>query len=72
MLKMAYFRAYWALFCIKVALVTDPACGSGGFLIESLRHVWTQVKVEGEELGWPEREIFADQQEVAIKKLPWY
>ena len=23
MLKMAYFRAYWSLFCIKVALVTD-------------------------------------------------
>ena len=47
----------------------DPACGSGGFLIESLRHVWAQVKQEGEELGWPEREIFADQQEVAIKNF---
>lgn len=23
MLKLAYFHAYWALFCIKVALVTD-------------------------------------------------
>ena len=23
MLKMAYCHAYWALFCIKVALVTD-------------------------------------------------
>ena len=32
MLKMAYFHAYWALFCIKVGLVTDPACGSGAFL----------------------------------------
>lgn len=47
----------------------DPACGSGGFLIESLRHVWAQVKQEGEDLGWPEREIFADQQEVAIKNF---
>lgn len=47
----------------------DPACGSGGFLIESLRHVWAQVKREGEELGWPEREIFSDQQEVAIKNF---
>lgn len=47
----------------------DPACGSGGFLIESLRYVWSQVKKEGEELGWPEREIFADQQEVAIKNF---
>ena len=47
----------------------DPACGSGGFLIESLRYVWAQVKKEGDELGWPEREIFADQQEVAIKNF---
>lgn len=47
----------------------DPACGSGGFLIESLRYVWSQVKDEGVELGWPDREIFADQQEVAIKNF---
>ena len=49
--------------------IIDPACGSGGFLIESLRYVWAQVQKEGEELGWPEREIFADQQEVAIKNF---
>lgn len=49
--------------------IIDPACGSGGFLIESLRYVWAQVKLEGEDLGWPEREIFADQQEVAIKNF---
>ena len=35
MLKMAYFHAYWALFCIKVALVTDPAAGSGSLLIRA-------------------------------------
>ena len=49
--------------------IIDPACGSGGFLIESLRYVWAKVKKEGEELGWPEREIYADQQEVAIKNF---
>ena len=49
--------------------IFDPACGSGGFLIESLRYVWEQVREEGNELGWPEREIFADQQEVAIKNF---
>lgn len=43
----------------------DPACGSGGFLIESLRYVWAQVQNEGQELGWPQREIFA-----ISKKLP--
>lgn len=49
--------------------LVDPACGSGGFLIESLRYVWSQVQQEGRELGWPDREIFADQQEVAIKNF---
>lgn len=49
--------------------IIDPACGSGGFLIESLRYVWAEVQKEGNELGWPEREIFADQQEVAIKNF---
>ena len=53
----------------KTDKLIDPACGSGGFLIESLRHVWAKVKKDGEELGWPDREIFADQQEVAIKNL---
>ena len=47
----------------------DPGCGSGGFLIESIRHVWNQVQKEGQELGWPDREIFADQQEIAIKNF---
>ena len=49
--------------------IIDPACDSGGFLIESLRYVWAQVQSEGKELGWPDREIFADQQEVAIKNF---
>ena len=49
--------------------LVDPACGSGGFLIESLRYVWSQIQNEEQELGWPEREIFADQQEVAIKNF---
>lgn len=53
----------------KTDQLIDPACGSGGFLIESLRHVWAQVKQEGEELNWPEREIFAEQQAVAIKNF---
>ena len=39
MLKMAYFHAYWALFCIKVALVTDPCCGSGGFFLATQEYL---------------------------------
>jgi type I restriction enzyme M protein len=32
--------------------IIDPACGSGGFLIMALEHVWRQVEAEGAEKGW--------------------
>lgn len=49
--------------------VIDPACGSGGFLVESLREIWRSVEVQGEELSWPEKEIFSEKQEAAIKNI---
>lgn len=49
--------------------IIDPACGSGGFLVEALKHVWAKVTDECNELGWPEKEVFAELQEVAIKNF---
>jgi type I restriction enzyme M protein len=49
--------------------IIDPACGSGGFLISSLRYLWRQVEKEGAELGWPAAEIDAEKQKVAIEGL---
>jgi len=49
--------------------IIDPACGSGGFLVEGLRHVWKKVQVEGKELNWPHHEIEAEKQKVAIKNF---
>jgi type I restriction enzyme M protein len=46
--------------------IIDPACGSGGFLIEALRHVWKKVDEQGTGYQWPEREIHAQKQKVAI------
>lgn len=46
--------------------ILDPACGSGGFLVEALRHVWNRVESRGKELGWPLAEIDAEKQKVAI------
>lgn len=46
--------------------IIDPACGSGGFLVEALRHVWRSVEERGESLGWPETEIHSEKQKVAI------
>jgi type I restriction enzyme M protein len=47
----------------------DPACGSGGFLIESLRHIWTAIDKRGKSYKWPEHEIFAEKQRAAIKNI---
>lgn len=49
--------------------IIDPACGSGGFLVEALRHVWRKVDDRGQALGWPELEIHSEKQKVAIDKL---
>ena len=47
--------------------ILDPACGSGGFLVEALKHVWATVQDQCSDLGWPDNEIVAEKQEVAIK-----
>ena len=49
--------------------IIDPACGSGGFLIESIRDVWKKIEDRGEDFGWPDAEISSEKQEVAIKNF---
>ena len=49
--------------------IIDPACGSGGFLIEALRHVWRKTEQRGAELNWPEREIESEKQKAAIRNF---
>tara|TARA_Y100000385_G_scaffold38880_1_gene36190 strand:+ start:13837 stop:14691 length:855 start_codon:yes stop_codon:yes gene_type:complete len=48
-------------------LIIDPACGSGGFIIECLRHLWSKVEEEGIKYKWPDNEI--EKQKVAIDKI---
>lgn len=43
----------------------DPACGSGGFLVEALRKMWEQVNRQGKDLGWSEQEIISEKQKIA-------
>ncbi len=33
-------------------MLIDPACGSGGFVIESLRYIWEKVHAQADSLGW--------------------
>lgn len=46
--------------------VIDPACGSGGFLVEALRHVWKHIDQQAADFGWPEHEAWAEKQKAAI------
>lgn len=50
-------------------LIIDPACGSGGFLIESLRHLWKIVDDDGKKYKWPENVVEIEKQKVAIDKI---
>jgi len=47
----------------------DPACGSGGFLVESLRHVWRHIDKQAIELEWPPDETDQEKRAVAVRIL---
>lgn len=49
--------------------IIDPACGSGGFLVESLRYIWNKAEKEFNSLGWPKHEIEIEKQKIAIKNI---
>jgi len=45
--------------------IIDPACGSGGFLIAALEHVWDQLREQSKRKGWTEKQLFRREVEVA-------
>lgn len=50
-------------------LIIDPACGSGGFLVESLRHVWNKLDDEGKNYGWSESALKEEKIASAIHNI---
>jgi len=50
-------------------LIIDPACGSGGFLIETLKYVWRKIDQQGKEYNWSQNEIDREKQKVATEKF---
>lgn len=50
-------------------LIIDPACGSGGFLIEALRHVWRKLDKEGEKYHWNKTNLQEEKMEVALNRI---
>lgn len=45
--------------------IIDPACGSGGFLITALGHVWEHVRQEAKRKSWSERQRLKREVDVA-------
>ena len=50
-------------------LVIDPACGPGGFLVESLRHKWNLLEKQAKKLNWNESALAEEKTSTAIKSI---
>lgn len=51
------------------SMIIDPSCGTGGFLIESLRYVWNKVEDNGKRMGWSQRRIDEEKQYIATSNF---
>ena len=49
--------------------IIDPACGTGGFLVESLRYVWNKIDEKGKKNKWSINQIENEKNEVAKKNI---
>jgi len=49
--------------------IVDPACGSGGFIVESLRHIWNLLDNEAHRLGWNNLALNEEKQKTAMTKI---
>jgi len=47
--------------------IVDPACGSGGFLVTALGHVWERVDKEGKKKKWSASRVERKKWDVATK-----
>lgn len=46
-------------------MIIDPACGSGGFIIEALRYIWGKLDIEAEKYGWTGNNLLEEKINVA-------
>ena len=47
--------------------IIDPACGSGGFLIVALEHIWSQLEVDAKHKGWTASQLERKQLDIASR-----
>lgn len=50
-------------------IVIDPACGSGGFLVESMRYMWRILEKQAKDYGWSEIALEEEKKSCAIKYI---
>ncbi|MFY9227944.1 MAG: N-6 DNA methylase [Candidatus Microsaccharimonas sp.] len=50
-------------------LIIDPACGSGGFLVESLKHMWSVQDKQAEEFQWSDLALKEEKLATAIHNI---
>lgn len=50
-------------------LIIDPACGSGGFLVESLKFMWNKLESQSDKYGWSASVLQKERDEVATKNI---
>ena len=47
-------------------LIIDPACGSGGFLIDTLKYVWNNIDKKKQEYSWDDITTFNEKKNYAL------
>lgn len=50
-------------------ILIDPACGSGGFLVESMRYMWRILEEQALDYGWNEIALEEEKRSCAIKYI---
>lgn len=50
-------------------IVIDPACGSGGFLVESMRYMWRVLEKQARDYDWNEIALEEEKKSCAIKYI---
>lgn len=53
----------------KNEMIMDPACGSGGFLVESLRYIWNSIDNDAKRYKWSESATAEEKKEAGIKLI---
>jgi type I restriction enzyme M protein len=50
-------------------MLIDPACGSGGFLVVALQHVWKKLEREAAVKGWSDAHLESKKKDVARRTI---